>query len=102
MSKGEDEFALHCKLYKLTPEREVRFSLTRRWRFDFAWPAKKLAVEIEGGSWKIGRHQRPQGFTADCEKYNSAVLSGWRVLRFTTEMVLSGEAIDATLEALGK
>jgi very-short-patch-repair endonuclease len=38
---------------------------------------------------------------ADCTKYNSAVLRGWRVLRFTTEQVVSGYAIDTVLQALG-
>lgn len=32
------------------PERELRFAkaIGRQWRFDFAWPAHRLAVEIEG------------------------------------------------------
>jgi very-short-patch-repair endonuclease len=54
-----------------------------------------LAVEVEGGSWIHGRHVRAKGFEADCEKYNTAVLLGWRILRFTTAMVESGLAISA-------
>lgn len=57
---------------------EHKFHPTRRWRFDFAWPNEKLAVEIEGR----GRHQTFIGFRNDCEKYNAALLLGWRVLRF--------------------
>lgn len=60
------------------PEREYAFFDSRRWRFDFAWPAIKLAVEIEGR----GRHQTVVGFRNDCEKYNTAIAEGWRVLRF--------------------
>ena len=59
-------------------EREYRFSPARRWRFDFAWPDIKLAVEIEGR----GRHQTVVGYRSDCDKYNEAVRLGWRVLRF--------------------
>jgi hypothetical protein len=60
------------------PVREHRFHAERRWRFDFAWPSIKLAVEIEGR----GRHQTVVGFRNDCEKYNEALRMGWRVLRF--------------------
>lgn len=70
----------------------------RDWRFDFAWPAVKLAVEFEGGAYVGGRHVRGQGFEGDIEKYNAAVLDGWRVLRFTTAMVEDGRALE-TIEA---
>jgi len=80
------------------PEREYRFAPPRRWRFDFAWPDRKLAVEVEGGIWVRGRHNRGAGFVRDCEKYNTAVLLGWRVLRFTPGMIRSGEAIKAIIE----
>jgi len=69
------------------PAVEYRFHPTRRWRFDFAWPALRLAVEIEGGEWNRGRHTRPRGFADDCEKYNAAAVSGWLVMRFTGGMV---------------
>ena len=69
----------------------------RDWRFDFAWPDRGLAVEVEGGTWSGGRHTRGGGFEGDCEKYNAAALLGWKVLRFTGGMVESGLAA-ATLE----
>lgn len=53
----------------------------RKWRLDFAWVSQKVALEIEGGVWMRGRHVRPAGFIADCEKYNAATLNGWRVYR---------------------
>lgn len=82
-SQWEEEFArLWPKTYA-TPVREYPFHPTRKWRFDFAWPDVKVAVEIEGGIYKIGRHQRPEGFRKDCEKYNEATRLGWSVLRFT-------------------
>lgn len=62
------------------------------WRFDFAWPDKKLAVEVEGGSWTGGRHTRGKGFSDDCQKYAEAVLLGWKVLRFTSDQIDSGYA----------
>lgn len=58
--------------------REHPFHPTRKWRFDFAFPSVKLAVEIDGR----GRHQTVAGTRADCEKMNEAIILGWRVLRF--------------------
>ena len=66
------------------PEREYRFDARRRWRFDLAWPAAKLAVEVEGILRTPGRHQRLDGYRRDCEKYRAAVLAGWKLLRYTT------------------
>ena len=82
------------------PEREHRFAPPRRWRFDFAWPARRIAAEVEGGTWSRGRHVRGRGFEADCEKYNAAALAGWRVLRFTGAMVEDGRALATIEEAL--
>lgn len=81
------------------PIEEHRFC-KRRWRFDLAWPDRKLAVEIEGGVWSSGRHTRGKGFTQDCTKYNEAVLLGWRVLRVTTDMVNDGTALIFVERAL--
>ncbi len=83
-----------------TPEREYRFHSTRRWRFDFAWPDVKLAVEVEGGTWAQGRHTRGPGFEGDCEKMNEATLMGWRVLRVTASMVNDGTALKFIERAL--
>lgn len=64
--------------------REHRFHPERRWRFDFAWPEQKLAVEIDGAVYAAGRHTRGSGFRRDAEKLNTAVLLGWRLLRCST------------------
>lgn len=64
------------------PEREHRFHPVRRFRFDFAWPDKKLAVEVEGILFgEGGRHQRGMGYANDCHKYNLAIEAGWTVMR---------------------
>jgi|FreactcultuFSWF8_1027224.scaffolds.fasta_scaffold02376_3 very-short-patch-repair endonuclease len=100
LSPGECAFALHCQAEGLSPEREVVFAPPRKWRFDFYFPDRKLAVEIEGGTGMYGRHQRPMGFERDAEKYNTAAIMGITVLRFTTRMVMRGDAISEVLEAL--
>lgn len=100
-SKIESTLALHLRTENLpAPEREHRFHPSRMWRFDFAWPDRKIAVECEGGIWNQGAHTRGKHFTSDCEKYNAAVLLGWRVLRFTGDMVNEGIAIATLREAL--
>lgn len=81
-----------------TPVVEYRFFMERRWRFDYAWPLEKIALEVEGGIWTRGRHVRGTGFLADSEKYNCATLLGWRVVRTTPDALLS----DATRDLLQK
>ena len=93
MSKLEQE--LHNRLVAecLTNGmvQEYRFHTVRKWRFDFAWPSKMLAVELDGGTWISGRHNTGIGIDSDCEKYNAATLDGWRVLRFTYKHIKNGE-----------
>lgn len=98
------------------PLAQYRFAPPRKWRFDFAWLARKLAVEIDGGTrgrpvvchrcgtpvrarkangnlgriiMQGGRHNNPSGYATDREKHNAAVVLGWRVLTATTEMLNS-------------
>jgi len=100
LSELENSLALQIRALKLpVPEREYRFC-ERRWRFDFAFIANSTAVEVEGGSWVYGAHQRPQKFRKDCEKYNEAALLGWLVLRVTGDMIEDGTAIELLKRAL--
>ena len=93
-SKIEELLALHIKAEKLPePEREYKFHSKRRWRFDFAWPEKMIAVEVEGGIWTNGRHTRGKGFENDCIKYGEAACLGWILYRCTGNMIQKGDAI---------
>lgn len=103
MSVGEETFVLHLRAAGIEGfEREHRFAPPRRWRMDFADPARMIAVEIEGGTWAGGRHTRGSGFAADCEKYSTAAVMGWRVLRFTTDQVNSGMALQMLQQAIAR
>lgn len=85
-SQLEEYFLMLVKAHNLPlPVREHKFHPTRKWRFDFAWPDEMVAVEIEGGIWVGGAHNRPKHFISDCEKYNNAVILGWRLLRFARD-----------------
>jgi very-short-patch-repair endonuclease len=99
-SKIEETFALHCKAHGLAPVREHKFHPTRRWRFDFAFPERRVAVECEGAVWTGGRHTRGSGFVADAEKYNTAAALGWFVFRFDGGAIQSGEAIKFMVAVL--
>jgi len=77
------------------PVREYQFHQTRKWRFDFAWPKIKLAVEIDGGTFggakMLGNHAIGKRYQQDCHKGNAAQLEGWVVLRADREMVGTDE-----------
>lgn len=90
-----DQLFWQMNTIHLKPEREYRFHPERKWRFDFAFPDIKLAVEFEGGVFKKGPsgHQGA-GFVKDLDKYNMAAELDWMVLRYTDKAVKSGEALN--------
>jgi len=102
-SRLEETFALQCRDVGLPKaEREFMFHPKRKWRFDFSWPERMIAVEIDGGTYAQGRHVRPAGFRADCCKMNSAALLGWTVFRGDAVMVKKGlllEYVEAALRS---
>ena len=77
---------------------EYRFHHRRKWRFDFAHVPSRIAIEVEGGTWRNGRHNRPAGYRKDAEKYNHATLDGWRVFRFTGSMIDDVPFIEQVIE----
>ena len=82
------------------PQPEYRFHPVRRWRFDFAFPEHKIALEVEGGIWGGGRHITPDGFYKDMEKYNTAACMGWRVLRVTPQGVATLASVQLVKDAM--
>lgn len=89
-----DLFTTLCKtdLHALCVK-EYRFHPKRMWRFDYALPEYKIALEVEGGVWTQGRHTRPQGFLGDVDKYNTATLMGWRLFRTTPEQLYTQKTL---------
>ena len=80
--------------------KEYRFHPQRRWRFDYALPEHKIALEVEGGVWTGGRHTSSVGFLNDMEKYNTATLMGWRVFRTTPEDLYKKKTLDMLKTAI--
>jgi very-short-patch-repair endonuclease len=71
----------------LRPTPEFQFDDVRKWRFDFAWPDVRIAIEIEGGisDRRPGRHMRARGYQDDLDKYNTGASYGWRIFRFSSK-----------------
>jgi very-short-patch-repair endonuclease len=82
------------------PRPEFQFNSKRKWRFDYAWPSQKLALEVEGGVFTQGRHTRPVGFLKDMEKYNCAAMMGWRILRTTPDKLIKQETIELIKQSI--
>lgn len=73
-----------CNQKAVTLEREVQFDQQRKFRFDWAIPAWKIAVEFEGGIFQAqSGHNTAKHYTKDTDKYNLAQQLGWTVYRFT-------------------
>lgn len=68
---------------KLVYVKELQFAPPRKFRFDFAIPELKIAIEYEGLMSEKSVHTTIDGFTSNCEKYNLAQIMGWKVLRYT-------------------
>lgn len=118
-TRAVDLLAFQIRAYDLEPpEREYRFAaiacggtgegVRRRlllaglkdWRWDFAWPAALVALEMDGGGFVGGRHGRGVGIEKDCEKYSTAAVFGWRLVRCTPRQVKSGQAAEWITNAL--
>lgn len=95
--------------------KELAFCPGRKWRFDYALPEVKIAVEVEGGTFKKrtyrnkegvlitttgGRHNSATGFLNDMEKYNEAAVLGWRLLRVTPDKLITTSTIEMIRRAI--
>ena len=74
---------------------EHKFHPERRWRFDYAHLPTKTAIEINGGVWSGGRHNRGAGYLRDREKVNMAQMLGWKVFELGT-----GQVTPANVQAI--
>jgi very-short-patch-repair endonuclease len=93
-------FALVKRARLPEPVTEHRFHPTRKHRMDFAWPAHKLALEVEGGVWSGGKHGRGSGIVKDMEKSSLAAAQGWRIIRVTPSELCSEGTIQYIKDAL--
>ena len=67
-----------------------------RWRIDLAFPAAKVAVEVDGWAW----HVDAERFRNDRRKGNAITRAGWTLLRYTWH-ALDGEPVETVREIAG-
>ena len=79
---------------------EWPFHPTRKWRFDYACPKLKSAIEVDGGIFTGGRHSGGVGQLRDFEKGNAACAMGWYVFHTTPEDMHDLEFRKLVLEAI--
>jgi len=109
------------------PTQEYRFHPVRLWRLDFAYPEKKIAIEVDGGGWgrpvvcnrchqtvmryvngrsypvrEGGRHHTAKGSEADNEKKNALAEMGWRVVTYNPSHIKDGSALQNLRKVLGE
>jgi very-short-patch-repair endonuclease len=76
---------------------EFPFHPTRKFRFDYALPELKIAVEVDGGLFNAymgkhaGRHSGGMGQKTDMEKGNLACADGWLVFHFIPDEMFAFE-----------
>ena len=67
------------------PITRIKFHPKRQWLFDFAWPLKKVAVEVQGmGPGHCGL----VAMTRDYNKHRAATLLNWKVVYLTKTHLL--------------
>jgi hypothetical protein len=75
---------------------EFFFSTERLYRFDYAIPEYKIAIEQEGGIWAKGKsgHSSGTGIQRDMDKNNLAISQGWVIIRRTPDQMCTIKTID--------
>jgi hypothetical protein len=82
------------------PVFEYHFHPARKWRLDIAWPDHRVCLEVQGGIWSAGRHNRGAAMLAEWEKCNTLAGMGWRVLYCQPTDLLVANTIAAVRIAL--
>jgi hypothetical protein len=92
------------------PEFEYRFHPEHKWRFDLAWPfffgppmggVWGIAVEVDGGIWIAGGHNRGAQIKKTWEKENEANCIGWHILKCEPKDLCTAEFSNVIKRALG-
>ena len=82
------------------PAFEYQFAPPRRWRFDLAWLLPRVAVEVQGGIFIRGGHNRGAQMLREWEKLNTAAGLGWRILYCQPQDLCTRALVDQLKPAL--
>ena len=105
------EHGIHPPIY------EYRFCPERKWRFDLAWPHAceltvhgvrpshpfdgNVAIEVQGGIFTYGGHNRGAYMALEHEKRNRAACLGWRILYVQPKELCMASTVLLIKEAFG-
>lgn len=95
------------------PVLEYQFHPSRKWRFDFAWPnfamsnghrvgtlSGSVALEVDGGIWIHGGHNRGAQLKKTWEKENEAQIMGWKIIKCEPKDLCTTTTADLVKRAL--
>lgn len=83
-----------------TPLEEYQFHPDRKWRFDFAFPFEKVALEVDGGIWIGGGHNRGAQLKKTWEKENEANAIGWHIFKCEPKDLCSKSVVEFLKRAM--
>lgn len=80
---------------------ELVFASPRRWRFDWAYEGRQIAIEYQGGNYTgKGGHNTVKGLKNDYEKFSEAAIRGWLLILIDSASVRDGRAVTWVERAL--
>lgn len=100
-SSAEAILANRCERHGLPkPEMQALLIPSRKFRWDLAWPAYRVCVDVQGGMYSNGRHLRVQGYETDLVKSALVQLEGYIALAFTPRQIDDNVAVMFIAAAL--
>ena len=90
LTNSQRLLGIHLDELGVNFQREYKFC-ERDWRIDIMLLDYRIGIEISGGNW-TGGHRRGHAQENEYDKLNRATMEGWRVLQYTNEQVLDGQA----------
>lgn len=95
-------FVKECAQRELPePVFEHRFDAVRRWRIDIAWPAYRVALEVQGGLFVQGRHTRGAALLKEHEKLNALAAADWVVFYRIPQNLFNPDTFVMLAQAIG-
>jgi hypothetical protein len=82
------------------PVAELQFHPVRKWRFDWAWEDERVALEVQGGLFVHGGHNRGGYLLKEHEKRNAAAIHGWRILYCQPKELCTLQMVETIRAAL--
>lgn len=99
-SRAELTLQAQLEVARIHHVREFAFAPPRKYRADFM-VGLDLLVEIDGGTWQQGRHNRGSSIETEFEKGALAAIRGFRVIHASTEQVNDGTCLRWIMQAIG-